>query len=62
MANTTNMPGNSICHPDCITEVKVGNTTLVVKGYLNTNATETAVDKMARILQAEVYSHSTEVA
>ncbi len=48
--------------PDCVTEVRIGNTTLVVKGYLNTNATETALDKMARILQAEIDSKLADIA
>ena len=32
--------------PDCVTEVRVGNTTLIVKGYFKQDATETAADKM----------------
>ena len=39
--------------PDCVTEVRVGNTTLIVKGYFKQDATETAVDKMAKVIAAE---------
>ncbi len=48
--------------PDCVTEIKVGHTALVVKGYLNSKATETAIDKMARILQVEIDSKTAEIA
>ncbi len=62
MTDTTNIPINSISQPDCITEVRVGNTVLIVKGYLNANATETAIDKMARVLRAELDSQPSDVA
>ena len=39
--------------PDCVTEVRVGNTTLTVSGYFKPNATETAADKMAKVIAAE---------
>ena len=39
--------------PDCVTEVRVGNTTLIVKGYFKQDATETAADKMAKVIAAE---------
>ncbi|MDY6366848.1 MAG: transposon-encoded TnpW family protein [Oscillospiraceae bacterium] len=39
--------------PDCVTEVRAGNTTLIVKGYFKQDATETAADKMARAITAE---------
>ncbi len=53
MANTTNMPVNSIYEPDCVTEVQVGNTTLVAYGFLNPDATETAIYKVLRVLMAD---------
>ena len=45
----------SITHrtPDCVTEVCMGNTTLTVPGYYKQNATETAADKMAKVITAE---------
>lgn len=39
--------------PDCVTEVRVGNTILTVKGYFKQGATETTADKMARAITAE---------
>ena len=39
--------------PDCVTEVRVGNTTLIAKGYFNQGATETAIDKMAKVIVEE---------
>ena len=36
--------------PDCVTEIKVGNTILTVSGYLKQDATDTAVDKMMKVL------------
>ena len=39
--------------PDCVTEVRMGNTILTVNGYFKQSATETAADKMARAITAE---------
>ena len=39
--------------PDCVTEVRVGNTALIVKGYFKQDATETAADKMAKVIAAD---------
>lgn len=39
--------------PDCVTEVRVGNTILTVNGYFKQSATETAADKMAKVIAAE---------
>ena len=39
--------------PDCVTEVRVGNTILTVSGYFKQSATETAADKMAKVITAE---------
>ena len=39
--------------PDCVTEIRMGNTVLVVSGFFKKNATATAADKMARVLEAE---------
>ena len=38
---------------DCITQIRMGNTVLVVNGFFKENATETAEDKMAKVLAAE---------
>lgn len=39
--------------PDCVTEVRMGNTILTVSGYFKQEATETAADKMAKVIAAE---------
>lgn len=39
--------------PDCVTEVRTGNTVLTVSGYFKQSATETAADKMAKVIAAE---------
>ena len=41
--------------PDCVTEVKIGNTVLVVNGFLKQNGAATAADKMLKVLSAESY-------
>ena len=38
--------------PDCVTEIRMGNSVLVVSGYFKKDTTTTA-DKMARVLEAE---------
>ncbi|MFR4590597.1 MAG: transposon-encoded TnpW family protein [Eisenbergiella sp.] len=40
-------------HPDCVTEVRMGNTVLVVSGYFKEDTTATAADKMMKVLEAE---------
>lgn len=51
----TNTPKNDrpVRRPDCVTEVRMGNTLLVVSGYFKENATATAADKMMKVLEAE---------
>ena len=39
--------------PDCVTEIRMGNSVLVVSGYFKKDTTTTAADKMARLLEAE---------
>jgi len=39
--------------PDCVTEVRMGNTVLTVFGYFKQNAKDTAADKMMKVLEAE---------
>ena len=38
---------------DCVTEVHMGNTVLTVSGFLKHDATDTAADKMIKVLKAE---------
>lgn len=40
-------------NPDCVTRTQVGNTLLIVSGYFNRDASETAIDKMQRVLEDE---------
>ena len=39
--------------PDCVTEPRIGNTILVVSGFFKEGATDTAADKMMKVLEAE---------
>ena len=39
--------------PDCMTEIRMGNSVLVVSGYFKQDSNETAADKMEKVLQAE---------
>ena len=39
--------------PDCVTEIRMGNTVLVVSGFFKEGATVTAADKMMKVLEAE---------
>ena len=48
-------PINATRAPDCVTEVRMGNTVLTVSGYFKENATETAADKMEKVLKAEEF-------
>lgn len=38
---------------DCVTELRKGNTVLIVNGFFKRNASETAADKMAKVLRVE---------
>ena len=38
--------------PDCVTEVRMGNTVLMVSGYFKKDAAATAADKMMKVLAA----------
>ena len=40
--------------PDCVTETRIGNSVLVCSGYFDTNATDTAADKMLKVIKAEI--------
>ena len=53
----TNTPSKqtttSTRRPDCVTEVRMGNNVLTVSGYFKQDTTDTAADKMAKVLEAE---------
>lgn len=38
---------------DCVTQIRMGNTVLVVNGFFKQDTTETAADKMEKVLAAE---------
>ena len=38
--------------PDCVTEIRMGNSVLVVSGFFKQDSNETAADKMEKVLQA----------
>ena len=44
--------------PDCVTEVRRGNTVLVVSGYFKQDTTATATDKMMKVLAAEAAANT----
>ena len=48
--NTTNYTDR---RPDCVTEIRMGNTVLVVSGFFKKDTTATAADKMMKVLEAE---------
>ena len=39
--------------PDCVTEIRMGNTVLTGSGYFKQDTTDTDADKMAKVLEAE---------
>ena len=38
--------------PDCVTKIRMGNSVLVVSGFFKQGSTETAADKIVRVLEA----------
>ena len=53
MTKTTSQDTRTPRRPDCVTEVRMGNTILTVSGYFKQDATDTAADKMMKVLAAE---------
>ena len=47
--------------PDCVTEIRMGNTVLVVSGFFKKDATSTAADKMAKVLEAETATQKSAI-
>ena len=46
--------------PDCVTEIRMGNSVLTVSGFFKQGATDTAADKMMKVLQGESNSISNQ--
>ena len=53
MTNTTRKTSTTTRRPDCVTEVRMGSTVLTVSGYFKQDTTDTAADKMMKVLEAE---------
>ena len=47
--------------PDCVTEIRMGNTVLTVSGFFKQGATDTAADKMMKVLEAEAATQKTAI-
>ena len=45
--------------PDCVSEIRMGNTVLIVSGYFKKDTTATAADKMMKVLEAEAAAGHT---
>ena len=58
----TNTPKNdrSTRRPDCVTEIRIGNSVLVVSGYFKQDTTATA-DKMLKVLEAEAATQKSAI-
>ena len=46
---------------DCVTEIRIGNSVLVVSGFFKQGAKETAADKMAKVLEAETATQKSAI-
>ncbi len=53
---------NTTRRPDCVTEVRMGNTVLTVSGYFKQDAKDTAADKMMKVLEAEAVTKPGNIA
>ena len=49
----------AVRRPDCVTEIRMGNTVLVVSGFFKESSTETAADKMEKELKAATATPQT---
>ena len=53
MADNKQITRTNPRRPDCVTEIRMGNSVLVVSGYFKQDTTATAADKMMKVLEAE---------
>ena len=53
MADNKQITRTNLRRPDCVTEIRMGNSVLVVSGFFKQGSTETAADKIVRVLEAE---------
>ena len=47
--------------PDCGTEIRKGNSVLTGSGFFKQGATDTAADKMMKVLEAEAATQKTAI-
>ena len=47
--------------PDCVTEIRMGNSVLVVSGYIKQDTSVTAADKMLKVLEAEAATQKSAI-
>ena len=53
MADSKQITRTNPRRPDCVTEIRMGNSVLVVSGFFKQGSTETVADKIVRVLEAE---------
>ena len=51
----------SLRRPDCVAEIRIGNSVLVVSGYFKQDTTATAADKMMKVLEAEAATQKSAI-
>ena len=54
-------PTKTARRPDCVTEIRMGNSVLTVSGFFKQGATDTAADKMMKVLEAEAATQKTAI-
>ena len=59
IADNTQHDTRTTCRPDCVTDIRMGNSVLVVSGFFKESSTETAADKMEKVLKAETATQQT---
>ena len=47
--------------PDCVTKIRMGSSVLVVSGYFKQDTTDTAADKMLKVLEAEAATQKSAI-
>ena len=53
MADNKQITRTNPRRPDCVTEIRMGNSVPVVSGFFKPGSPETAADKIVRVLEAE---------
>ena len=61
MADNKQITRTNSRRPDCVTEIRMGNSVLVVSGFFKQGAKETAADKMAKVLEAETATQKSAI-